>query len=211
MKPCCFPGLASNARLFRGLSCLRDSHYVVWTDYDLSLSQDQICLDIIKRHKLDSQSILVASSFGSLFALEIASRIQVKKVILISGFIGKQEVSLLLRGLLFLSAYIPRFFFNPRIWPKPLIKYLFSLKNNSETHEFTAMLRSHSAQLVANSIAQVRNWKGSSIKVSLRIHGLQDRIIHAFNSDRHFSGGHILTLSKNQGLDSLIANELDVS
>ena len=136
-------------------------------------------------------SVLVGLSFGGIMAIEIAKRIPVKQVVLISSVKSKTEmpINLNLIGLLHLQKLLPA---SKLLHFKELTAWFFGVREGSDKEMLFDLLERSDERIVDWSTDKIVSWNGEHKLSNIsHIHGTADAVfpIRNIRPDERVQGG----------------------
>lgn len=158
--------------------------------------------------KITTESpILIGLSFGGMVAMEIATIIDVKQVILLASAKEDSELPKLYKliGTLRLHRFIPTSVLKSH---HILSNYFFGISLKEDKMMLKQILQETDAKFLSWAISQIVNWKNKTIPNNLiHIHGSKDRIIPIRNVIPTFiiqRAGHFMTITHAKEIETLI-------
>lgn len=152
--------------------------------------------------------ILGGASFGGMVALELASLVRPRAVVLIGSGTGRESIAPLLRRLGELARALPASAFKPRRWLLPLVLPMFGRLARAQRRLFWSMARSTSGSFIQWGVTAILSWRPPPPPVPVRhIHGSHDRLIPLarVRPDRVIDGGgHLLTLTHSREVNAFL-------
>ena len=206
-------GLGADYRLFNNLDLTGIEHrFLNW----LKPLKNEKFADYLERLiagiDQSQEVILVGVSFGGMAAQEIARRIPVKKVVLISSVKSEKEFDLRLKlpALGRLDKPVPGFFMK---WGAGLIaNYFFSIKTEADAAFLKELIETSYPELIKWSVRQVLSWKSAGeIPNLVHIHGDNDRVFPIGKIQNPIivkGGGHFMVADQAQEISLLLRKEL---
>lgn len=186
-------GLGADASVFQRLSLKKGLavHHLPWLIPTGEESMESYALRMAKSITDPERSILVGLSFGGIMAIEIAKRIPVKKVVLISSVKSKSEMpaKLNLIGLLNLQKLLPA---SKLLHFKELTSWFFGAREGSDKAMLYDLLDRSDDRLIDWSADKVVSWQGEhQLQNIVHIHGTADAVfpIRNIRPDRIVKGG----------------------
>ncbi len=159
-----------------------------------------------------TNSIIIGVSFGSLVAQEIARLFPVKKLIIISGFLKKEELAWYIQ--LALPLQLHRFI-SPQFLAKHsfALKYFFSVNNQHHLQLLKKGIACTPASFFSWAIGIISSFKGGQLPQSyFRIHGGSDKIIPlspSINYDHVVPrGGHFMIIDRKEEILAVLSKYL---
>jgi pimeloyl-ACP methyl ester carboxylesterase len=179
----CISGLGADERIFSKLEVPdTDIHHVKWLPPGELSESIEVYADRIAQQIVHSNSIILGVSFGGMMAIEVAKRIPVSAVILLSSIKSRNELPGWMKGcgLLKLNALIPNrpiSSIRPLKMIRPLENYFLGTESPEEKRIADDFRDNVDPKYLKWSLTQVLNWKNSWIPpVIYHIHGEKDRI-----------------------------------
>lgn len=200
------PGLGADERVFQFLRLQGETHVLRWlAPQNSSEKLPQYAARLAASIPENQPCWLVGVSFGGVLALEIAQLRPLTRVVLISSFIGPQELPWLGRvaratGLHHLvpASLLPRL---PRV-----AQWFFGVKNGREYQLLRQILHDTDPHFTQWAIAQLLQWPGRSTPPTARIHGTDDRLLPAgaAHSQHRLPGGHLIIISQAREISQIL-------
>lgn len=186
-------GLGADHRVFERLKLDPDIsiRHLPWLDPSPDESMDAYARRMGESIQSPDESVIVGLSFGGIMAIEIAKRIPVKKVVLISSVKSKEEmpIQLNLIGLFNLHRLIPA---SKLINFKELTAWFFGVAKRDERAMLDELLNRTDEELVDWSTDKIVQWQGEhDLKNIVHIHGTADTVfpIRNVKADYTVQGG----------------------
>src|SRR5437762_4109537 len=173
------PGLGADHRLFRSQrAVLPDIVIPAWppagADDSLASFAGRFVDSIPKAEGL----YLGGSSFGGMVALELASLVQPKGVLLIGSCTSPSAIASLARHMRSLAAALPASAFHPRRWSLPFLLPKFGRLTREQRELFWSMAAATPAPFLKWGVDAVLSWRPTPVPVPVHhIHGNDDRLI----------------------------------
>src|SRR5688572_7962931 len=206
-------GLGADDRLFKNLNLSGIEHrFLNW----IKPHEKEKFTDYIDRliFKIDQtqEVILVGVSFGGIVAQEIARRIPVTKVILISSVKSEKEYDLKLKlaSLLRANTLLPGKFMK---WSAALVaNYFFSIRTKKDAAFLAELIETADPWLIEWSVGQILQWKSvGPVKDLHHIHGSNDRVFPLRKIANPIvvpGGGHFMVADMADKLNGILRKEL---
>ena len=179
------PGMGADGRMYGDAwRTLTDCSFINWPVYDGEQSIAALALKVIAEQGIQSGDVVVGTSLGGIVACEIANRVSLKRLVVISGAIRKEEIRGLLAGI------------HPLIDLAP-IKFVQKLAGILPS-ELARMFSQGDPAFMRDMCRAIFTWTGlNDQKVGLvRIHGKSDAIIPIpANVDHMPPGGHLVAIT----------------
>lgn len=170
-------GLAANEKVFSRLDLQNRPHtFLPWITPQEDESFDSYLDRFSKSINTGEEIILIGTSFGGIVAQELAKRLTVKKVILISSIVSENEYAPIIRFFrksgLYKRVSIPLL-----LKMRPLLYHYFSIDSREEKKLLLSIIELADVNLIRWSIEKAINWKArGSLNNIYRIHGTKDLI-----------------------------------
>ena len=204
-----FPGLGADHRLFRFQHAVLPD--LVIPPWPATAANDSLAsfagrfVDSIP--KVDGL-YLGGSSFGGMVALELASLVQPKAVILIGSCTSPSAIATLVLHMRSLAAALPVSAFHPRRWSLPFLLPKFGRLTREQRELFWSMASATPAAFLKWGVNAILSWRPTPVPVPVHhIHGSDDRLIplRLVKPDRIVpGGGHLLTLTHPQQVNAFL-------
>jgi pimeloyl-ACP methyl ester carboxylesterase len=192
------PGLGADERVFQFLRFPGLSHVLQWlAPQTPAESLPHYAGRLAQAVPPGQPCWLVGVSFGGVLALEVAQLRPLARVVLISSFIGPDELPWPGRVARATGLYrlVP-----PQLLPKlpALASWFFGVKSRRDRQLLRQILRDTDPHFTRWAIAQLLNWPGQPNVATVRIHGTNDRLLPAgANYSQHqLPGGHLIIISR---------------
>jgi pimeloyl-ACP methyl ester carboxylesterase len=153
-------------------------------------------------------------SLGAMVALEAASLLNARGVILIGGCTSGRQISPLFRSVLAASAAMPRRFLRPSLLLSPLAFLIFERLSRQHRRLMTRVLREHSPEQTRWSCRAILEWECCAMKPDVplySIHGQEDKVIPLQNVqvDRVVpKGRHLINLQCADEVNRVIVEQI---
>jgi pimeloyl-ACP methyl ester carboxylesterase len=195
-----FPGLGADHRLFRSQhAVLPDLIIPSWPAAGAHDSLTSFAAQFVDSIPRADDMYLGGSSFGGMVALELASLVKSKGVILIGSCTSPSSIATLARHMRSLAAALPVSAFHPRRWSLPFLLPKFGRLTREQRELFWSMASATPAAFLKWGVEAVMSWRPAPVPVNVHhIHGSDDRLIplRLVKPDRVVpGGGHLLTLT----------------
>ncbi len=212
------PGLGFNALTFKNLK-LHDAasiNYVEWLEPVENESLEHYIDRMAEEVDASlSKIVLIGHSFGGVMVQEIAQRVDVEKVFLVSTIKSPKEMSWNVRLLRSLPLYklVSHGLINSTfpIWAK-----LHDFHNQEERDAFTEMVNDMSMTYFKWAVNAIVNWKGikKRKKVPIHMHGDNDQTFY-YNKIKNpitiKGAGHFMVYNRADEISAIIKKELDAT
>jgi len=201
-----FSGLGADKRVYEylDLSAYKVNH-VDWIDPLPNESIEQYA-ERLSGKIGKNNPVLVGVSFGGMVAIEIAKRMPVEKIILISSAKSKEDIPAprfqFMRKLQ-LHRFIPtRLIKNPN----RIVFWFFGVEKKWEKDLLRAIMRDTNIVFFRWAIDRIVNWGNETIlDNAIHIHGTKDRLIPFTTADYKIEGGgHLMIINRAQEIDEII-------
>ena len=192
------PGLGADERVLQFLRLQGDVHILQWlAPQSAGESLQNYAGRLAASVPMGERCWLVGISFGGVLAQEVGRVRPLARLVLISSFVGPQELPWLARmaGATGLYRLLP-----PRLLqllPR-VAQWFFGVSNGAEYRLLRQILRDTDPQFARWAIAQLLLWPGASPTAVIRIHGTHDRLlaVGATHSQYQLPGGHFIIVSR---------------
>jgi pimeloyl-ACP methyl ester carboxylesterase len=207
-------GLGADKRVFQRINF--GNHKVIFVDWIAIQDGENIkgyaqrIAEIIKA----PQPILIGISFGGIVAKEIASLIEIDKLVLLSTIENRDELPLMLKILASLKVdrLIPSFILKAHSF---IADYFFGVDTPANSEILKSILKDTDPALLKWSLRQIALWEapGKSKAISkITIHGTHDKIL-PMNLAKEYNykikgAGHFLTLTHYLKINEILKHEL---
>lgn len=194
-------GLGADTRLYNNIDIPEDNEVVPvdWIEPHETDTLETYTQKVIYQYDIRPNSIVIGTSLGGMLAVEIAKKVDLKKVILISSIKTKKEAPTYFSAFRVLPIY--------KIFPKQtlnklgfLIKSLFGPLNDHDAWLFNDMLSKNSPKFMKWALGAVLKWDNLTIPANVfHIHGDKDRVFPVKNiKDATIikGGNHIMIFDK---------------
>lgn len=209
------PGLGADERVFRGL-CLPQPYKILkWVPPTDNEKLSSYCQKLILQIDTQQEIIFIGISFGGKVAQEIASLLQVKLVILISGIQDPKEIpkSLRVAGFLGLHHLIP---FQYSFHFSRLNNWLFTTRTKKEKKLLKEILKDTPPAFVKWALQKVLEWRPNRTHRNklYRIHGGRDKIFPIRMQKSIYKeipeGGHFMIVTDTKLIQNCITKLLSI-
>ena len=205
----CLSGLGADKSVFENINIdgveLIHLSWLPFKQQDTLKSYAEKMLTLIEERK----PLILGVSFGGMLASEIASMIEVRKVISISSAKERRELKSWLFLLKPLLRFIPSFLFSV---PNPLLFYFFGVENKEDKNALADVVKKSNGLFVKRALIAVLNWeKQGYTNTIVHIHGTKDKVLHPreIKADHWINGaGHFMIFNRADEINELIKNEL---
>lgn len=209
-----FSGLGADKRVFQRIDF--GNHEFVFIDWITIIDGENIT-SYAKRLATEIKSpkpILIGISFGGIIAQEIASLIEVDKLILLSTIENRDELPSMLKILASLKV--------DRLIPSRILKahsfiadYFFGVDTRANSEILKNILKDTNPALLKWSLRQIALWaapRKSKAISKITIHGTHDKIL-PLNLEKEYNymiegAGHFLTLTHYLRINEILKHEL---
>ena len=192
------PGLGADERVFQFLRLHGEVHTLHWLAPQNKAEQlPHYAARLATAVPPARACWLVGVSFGGVLALEIAQLRPLARVVLISSFVGPQELPWLgrLARATGLHHLLP-----PQLLPllPRVAQWFFGVKNGREYQLLRQILHDTDPNFTRWAIARLLQWPGRPRPAAIRIHGTDDRLLPAGGafSQYQLPGGHLIIISR---------------
>lgn len=208
----CISGFGADERVFAKLDFDHNNvHFIQWKIPD----KNETLASYAKRMQREIKypnPILIGLSFGGMMAIEIAKRIPVEKVILISSIRDRYELPFYMKvtALLHLNKIIP-------LKPYKILEPVENFNLGVETEAEKLLLREYRKNINQDytdfAINEIVNWKNEwSPENVIHIHGTKDHMFpikYIHNPDYIIKGGgHLLLMNNADEVNQILKKEL---
>jgi len=160
---CLIPGLGADTRIYKNIDLQGyDTVHVNWIDPHKADTLASYAQKLIDHYKISPGSIVIGNSLGGMIAIEIAKKLELNKVILISSIKTATEAPLKFK----LFRYLPLY----RLVPTKLINSMgfiirFAFGKMSQSHQelFVSMLRNTSPKFIKWALGAILHWDNQTI------------------------------------------------
>jgi len=184
--------------------------FIKWVDHTDNQSIESYAMTL-SRQIVTERPILLGLSFGGILSVEIAKKIQLSKLILISSAKTKYEVPKYFRYAvkLGLLKVLPDRFLNKSNF---IFNYFFGITNIREKELLKEILIETKPQFIRWALTKIASWENiETPKNCIHIHGTLDRILPIKNIQNKISienGGHFMISNKADEISKIILQEL---
>lgn len=206
-----FSGLGADKRVFRYFDFSDyNVYFVEWISAHKNETIENYARRMISQIS-HPNPILIGLSFGGIMAIEVATQIQARKVIIIASVKNKKEIPLYYRliGKLNLHKVIPSDMLKKS---NRVTEYLFGTSTAIEKQLFKEILQDTDPLFLEWAVDRIVKWQNvSKVQNLVHIHGTKDRILplRYVNSNYKIEeGGHLMTLSHAKEIMSILRQEL---
>ncbi len=207
-----FSGLGADERVFEYLTLDNqiERNYIKWVlpvhkeglvNYAKRIIEEQI------GYEDDDELILIGVSFGGIVATEVAKRIKVVKLILISSVKSKNELPHIIRLARWFGPppSIPDFILKK---PNPFTYLIFGVGEPAHKKLIDNILLDTDERFFCWAIMEIATWKNEEINgQTLHIHGTNDRIMpikRVKNFIEVQGGGHSIIVTHSEEVSAII-------
>jgi pimeloyl-ACP methyl ester carboxylesterase len=207
-----FPGLAGDHRLFDRLviPCL-NRQVVVFLAPEKNETLPSYAKRLAETIQLGQPLVLIGVSFGGVLAQEVAKYCHAEKIILISSISSNRQLPQVYR----VFNIFPVYEWLSAGVLKKLIAWVgrkFTVKNETETALFEAMLKEADISLIRWGIRQVLGWKQVSPSTDvIHIHGAADRLFPIKYIPVNYTihkGEHFMIIQQRETISALLQSIL---
>ena len=206
-----FSGLGADKRVFQSMDfSYCNAHFVEWIMPITNENIESYANRLISQIKHD-YPVLIGLSFGGIMAVEVAKRIETKKVILIASAKNQYEIPWYYRmsGKFNLHKLIPaRLMKTPNVFSY----WFFGIENRTDKKVLKEILKDTDSTFLKWAINKIVQWKNEiEPKNVFHIHGTSDRILpikYVKFDIKVNKGGHFMTLNKAEELSEIVRNEI---
>jgi pimeloyl-ACP methyl ester carboxylesterase len=194
------PGLGADQRSYQHINLLDNKViHVKWLEPEKQDTLSSYAQKLIDKYEITSGSIVIGNSLGGMLAIEIAKKVELNKVILISSIKTVSEAP----GRFKWYRYIPIYRILPAKWLTALgTLFIPTMGKMSKHHKelFFSMLRNTSPVFVKWAMGAILHWKNQAIPQNVyHIIGNRDRVFpyKKINDAVVVDGGtHIMIFNK---------------
>ncbi|NQV52901.1 MAG: alpha/beta hydrolase [Flavobacteriales bacterium] len=186
-------GLGADETVFSRLQLKEtiEIHHLPWLAPNENETMEAYALRMGQCIEDPQSAVLVGLSFGGIMAIEIAKRIPLKQVVLISSVKSKTEmpINLNLIGLLHLQKLLPA---SKLLHFKELTAWFFGVREGSDKEMLFDLLERSDERIVNWSADKVVSWDGDhNLSNISHIHGTADAVfpIRNVRPDKKVQGG----------------------
>jgi len=205
-------GMGADVRLFKNLDL---SGFEVidaaWIDPESADTITTYAVKLIEKYNITAQSNIIGVSLGGMFAVEIAKRVDLKNVIIISSIKTIDEAPSYYKLFRVLPVYklIPG---KLMLSMGKLLKPLFSKRMGGESHLFDLMLRNTSPVFLKWSMGAALHWDGQAPQQHI-YHLIGDKdLIFDYRKIKDAivipGGDHMMVFTRAKDLNPIIRNIL---
>jgi len=187
-----------------------DVTFIEWINPMKDEALDKYATRLLLQIKTN-KPVLIGLSFGGIIAIEVAKRIEIENIILISSVKTKYELPSYYRfsGKLGLIKFLP----TSLMKKANLINYwFFGVRSSIDRRLLREVLRDTDNAFFQWAIGRVASWTNTEILPDIfHIHGSSDRILpFRFVQADHTikGGGHMMVLNKSSEIDALLVKLL---
>jgi pimeloyl-ACP methyl ester carboxylesterase len=205
MRGLILPGLGADAAMYAApeYRLVQGVEFLDWPAHRGESSIGTVARRIIVEHALGPNDLIGGSSLGGMIAAEIATQIQVRKVLLIGSALHPSEVNPALRAFADGAEFIPI----------PLLQAISGTLSAGQQESLLAMFRRADPAFVRVMAKAIFEWKGAdapSGPVS-RIHGALDGVIFppARGAEIIPDGGHLIAMTHPERVAEFIRREME--
>lgn len=201
-------GLGADERVFDGFDIVNILRPVKWITPHGNESFNAYAHQITEQIDYEKPFILIGVSFGGILAQEIASVVKPELLVLISSISERKDIPFLLRitqRLGVLSA-LPKVLFRP---PLPLLRFLFSLKNEREVSLLKAIMKDTDTRFIKWALLQMASYHPQKLDNTVVIHGAKDLLIPTpAKVDLLLEGGHFAVIQEAETISAYLNEKL---
>ena len=177
--------MGANSNMYSGSwQELKDCCFIDWPPYNQEKTITDLANKLINIHNIRKEDIVIGSSLGGMVALEIATIMELKLVVLIGSATNPKEISQL-------SKLLMPFLF------KPIVK-ISQLIASISKDTISQMYSKSESEFIVKMSKAILNWhgfKGSKTQVG-RIHGKKDKFITCPSDCEVIKkGGHLIAIT----------------
>jgi pimeloyl-ACP methyl ester carboxylesterase len=181
------PGMGASSEMYdavkRELSF--NAHFLNWPKYRNEVSYGEVADRIIAENQINEDDIISGSSLGGMIALEVATILNVKAVVLMGSALNRNEINKLLSIISPLASITP-------------FSFIQALSGRNE-QIVSQMFAASDTEFIRSMCKYIPSWPGyggPNDKV-FRIHGQKDHIINCprFNCEVIKDAGHLLAIT----------------
>ena len=171
------PGLGADQRSYQHIDLAdNDIIHVKWLEPGKQDTLSTYAQKLIEKNEIRPGSIVIGNSLGGMLAIEIAKKVELNKVILISSIKTVNEAPSRFKW----YRYIPIYRILPAKWLTPLgTLFIPTMGKMSKHHRelFVSMLRNTSPVFVKWAMGAILHWKNQTIPQNVyHIIGDKDRV-----------------------------------
>lgn len=207
-------GLGADKRVFQKINF--GNHKVVYIDWLTIIDGENIkgYAERISEVVKAPEPILIGISFGGIVAQEIASLVEIDKLILLATIENRDELPLMLKILA--SLKVDRLIAARILKAHNLVvDYFFGIEAKSDSKILKSILVDTDSVLLKWALRQTAEWDGGKkLKVitKILIHGTHDRILPmSLKKEYNYKingAGHLLTLTHYDKINEILTGEL---
>lgn len=206
------PGLGADKRIYKNIK-LNNANitYTDWFEPEPDDTLSSYAQKLIDQYHITAGSVVIGNSLGGMIAVEIANKIKLKNVVLISSIKTVDEEPFYFSFFRWFPIYrlIPGSLFTRM---GLLITPLFGKMYSVDAYLFNSMLQNTSPKFVKWAMGAALKWKNKTIPSNLyHIIGDKDLIFNykkIKNATIVKSGTHIMVFDKAKEINQLLANIL---
>jgi pimeloyl-ACP methyl ester carboxylesterase len=202
------PGLGADSRIYKNIRL--DRHEIIpvnWIEPALNDTLADYAQKIISQYNITANSIVVSNSLGGMVAVEIANKVKLDKVIIISSIKSVAEAPgyfSVFRNVP-LHKIIPGKLFNSMGF---MVKPLFGKMADEDAALFIDMLKNTSPIFARWAMGAILNWKNTTIPDNIyHITGNKDALFpykRIKGADIVKGGSHIMIFDKADEINKLL-------
>jgi pimeloyl-ACP methyl ester carboxylesterase len=204
------PGLGADKRIYKNIKPGTDADeliYIDWLEPDHKDTLTTYAQKLIDEYDITSGSIVIGNSLGGMLAVEIANKIELEKVILVSSIKTIDEAPFYFK----LFKYIPIHSIIPgSLFSKmgALIAPLFGKIYSVDAYLFNSMLQNTSPKFIKWAMGAALHWENKTVPPNLyHITGDNDLIFnHKKMKDPNIvkGGTHIMIFDRAREINQLL-------
>jgi pimeloyl-ACP methyl ester carboxylesterase len=206
------PGLGADYRIYKNIDLQgNDGVNVSWVEPDKNDTLASYAQKLIDKYQITAGSIVIGNSLGGMLAVEIANKIELNKVILISSIKSVHEIPASFKWFRFISIY--------RILPAKLftslgifVKYAFGKMTKTDQQIFIDMLENTPPVFAKWAVGAILHWNNQVVPDHVyHIHGDKDKIFPSkrLRDATIIQGGtHIMIFNRAKEINTWLKNIL---
>ena len=206
------PGLGTTKELFRNISITNHQLQILyWPEVKKEFTLKDYSNEFLSQIDTSKPVNLIGVSFGGMLCSELADRITVDKVVLISSCKDRSEFPTMLKLIKYLPIY--------KLIPEKVIRFVAKTKRRFLGFEkifdplFYEMILTMPKNYFSYTINYIVNWdKTKSLHDPVRIHGTNDKLLPFKNSQLCYSikgGSHAMVLNKADEINTILNKEFN--
>ena len=200
MKTIILPGMAADSRMYAdpAYDKLSGVLFSDWLPYKGEQSIPEVAARIIEEKNIQENYIVGGSSLGGIVAAEIANKIKVQKLILISSTLSPQYINPVLRTLSSLAD----------IAPLQLVQTFAGKASLSLKNSLLEMFSKSEGSFIRTMCRAIFEWKGNVRPACevCHIHGARDKVIYPppHGAEIIPDGGHLIAMTHSVSVSAYI-------